>query len=134
MASVEDYSGIDDDRNFTGINAYWTPDSAGSVPSVSVGFETGDAQGLDATTQWFVGLQWDEAGPGTFGTAIGTIGASTGKTITGERVDPELLMYEAFYSYSINDGMTVTPLIYVKETLDGSDDLTGYMVKTSFSF
>ena len=43
-------------------------------------------------------------------------------------------MYEAFYSYAINDGMTVTPLIYVKETAAGSDDLTGIMVKTSFSF
>ena len=43
-------------------------------------------------------------------------------------------MYEAFYSYAINDGMTVTPLIYTKETAAGSDDKTGVMVKTSFSF
>ena len=43
-------------------------------------------------------------------------------------------MYEAFYSYAINDGMTITPLIYVKETADTVDDKTGIMVKTSFSF
>ena len=43
-------------------------------------------------------------------------------------------MWEAFYSYEINDGMTITPLIYTKETVSGSEDLTGYMVKTSFSF
>ena len=43
-------------------------------------------------------------------------------------------MYEAFYSYDINDGMTITPLIYVKETVAGTDDKTGVMVKTSFSF
>jgi hypothetical protein len=41
-------------------------------------------------------------------------------------------MYEAFYSYPVNDGMTVTPVVYVKEQ-DG-DDQTGVMVKTSFSF
>ena len=43
-------------------------------------------------------------------------------------------MYEAFYSYDINDGMTITPLIYVKETAASADDKTGVMVKTSFSF
>ncbi|MBO8204747.1 porin, partial [Prochlorococcus marinus CUG1415] len=44
----------------------------------------------------------------------------------------EFLMYEAFYTYPINDGMTVTPLVFVKET--NGDDQTGIMVKTSFSF
>ena len=44
------------------------------------------------------------------------------------------MMYEVFYSYEVNDGMTITPLIYVKETVPTSDDLTGVMVKTSFSF
>ena len=44
-------------------------------------------------------------------------------------------MYEAYYSYPINDGMTITPLVYVKEvSTTGSDDETGMMVKTSFSF
>ena len=42
-------------------------------------------------------------------------------------------MYEAFYSYPINDGMTITPLVFVKET-SGTEDTTGVMVKTSFSF
>ena len=46
----------------------------------------------------------------------------------------EYLMYEAFYSYPINDGMTITPVVYVKETAAGSDDETGVIVKTSFSF
>jgi len=68
-ANTEDYSG-DDDRNFVGLNGYWTPESTGSVPSISVGYEVGNAEGLADTQQWFVGLQWDEAGPGTFGTAI----------------------------------------------------------------
>ena len=44
-------------------------------------------------------------------------------------------MYEAFYSYAVNDGMTITPLIYSKATdAKTTDDLTGVMVKTSFSF
>ncbi|ABM72419.1 possible porin [Prochlorococcus marinus str. MIT 9515] len=127
-AKTDDYSG-DDDRNFLGLNGYWTPSDTGAVPSISAGYEVGTGEGLADTTQWFVGLQWDEMGPGTLGTAVGTIGSSI-----GDVYDPEFLMYEAFYSYEINDGMSITPLVYIKETAAGSDDKTGIMVKTSFSF
>ena len=123
---TEDGTGEDD--SYTAFNGYWSPDG---FPSVSVGYEVGDdgseAVTADELTSYFVGLQWDEVGPGTFGVAAGT---ST-PTIEG---GTELLMYEAFYSYPINDGMTVTPLVYMKETAGASDDLTGVMVKTSFSF
>ena len=128
-ANIEAAEGSNDDRNYWGFNGYWTPSETGLVPSVSAGYELGTATGRVDTQQWFLGLQWDEAGPGTFGAAIGTIGASEDRP-----QDPEYVMYEAFYSYAINDGMTVTPLVYVKETAAGSDDLTGVMVKTSFSF
>jgi hypothetical protein len=44
-------------------------------------------------------------------------------------------MYEAYYSYALNDGMTITPLVFIKEVAAAnSDDETGIMVKTSFSF
>ena len=56
------------------------------------------------------------------------------KTPTVEDTDDQL-MYEAYYSYPINDGMTITPLVYTKEvSTSGVDDETGVMVKTSFSF
>jgi len=133
LANVENFSGSND-RNFYGLNAYWTPSETGAIPSISVGYEIGEADGLSDTTQYFVGLQWDEAGPGTFGVALGNTGAQTDTNAHLATGDPELLMYEAFYSYEINDGMTITPLIYSKETVAGSEDLTGIMVKTSFSF
>ena len=47
--------------------------------------------------------------------------------------ETEYYTYEASYSYPINDGMTITPGIYMKE-VDGADDQTGFAVKTSFSF
>ena len=120
------------DRNYYGLNGYWTPSETGAIPSISAGYEIGTAQAMRDTTQWFIGLQWDEAGPGTFGTAVGSVGSYMGPVANYD--DDEFLMYEAFYSYEINDGMTITPLIYTKETAAGSDDKTGYMVKTSFSF
>ena len=79
LASVEGVSGGNNDRNYYGLNGYWSPSDTGAIPSISLGYEIGDAQGLAETTQWFVGLQWDEVGPGTLGAALGTIGASAGK-------------------------------------------------------
>ena len=124
-AMSEDANGVDD--TYTALNAYWTPDG---FPSISAGYEWGDdgsaASTVDELTSYFVGVQSD-FGPGTIGAALGT------KTPTAEG-SSELLMYEAFYSYDINDGMTITPLVYVKEFATGTDDETGVMVKTSFSF
>jgi len=115
-----------DDTTYWGLNGYWTPAETGTaVPSISVGYEMGDPTTAVDTEQWFVGLQWDEMGPGVLGAAVGTNGAiSEGAS--------DYYMYEAFYSYPINDGMTITPLVYVAEK-DG-DDETGLMLKTSFSF
>ena len=124
-AMVEDASGVDD--TYTALNAYWTPDG---FPSISAGYEWGDdgseASTADELTSYFVGIETG-VGPGTAGAALGT------KTPTVES-SSELLMYEAFYTYPINDGMSITPLVYVKENVAGTNDETGVMVKTSFSF
>ena len=80
------------------------------------------------TTQWFVGVQWDEMGPGTLGAAMGSAGA-----IVDGAEEPQ--MYEVFYSYPLNDGMTITPAFFVREIAGvGTEDETGVVVKTSFSF
>jgi len=119
-----------DEDTYTAFNGYYAPEG---LPSISVGYEIGeDGSKADKTadelTSFFVGLQWDEFGPGTAGVAVGT------KTPTVEKTD-EQYMYEAYYSYPINDGMTITPLVFIKETSTaGVDDETGVMVKTSFSF
>ena len=114
---------------FTAFNAYYTPEG---FPSISVGYEVGEDGSVtgsaDSLESFFLGLSWDEVGPGSAGIAFGT------KTPTVEDTD-EQYMYEAYYSYPLNDGMTVTPLIFVKEnSASGVDDETGLMVKTSFSF
>ena len=114
------------DTTYWALNGYWTPESTGNVPSISVGYEFGNPATGNDTTQYFVGLQWDEVGPGTVGAAIGSTGAiADGAT--------ETTMYELFYSYPINDGMTVTPVFYSKE-VSGADDHSGFIVKTSFIF
>ncbi len=118
-----------EENTYTAFNAYYTPE--GSLPSVSVGYEIGDLGGeaktVDETTSFFVGLSWDEVGPGTAGVAVGH-----SSTVEGSDEEYE---YEAYYSYPINDGMSITPLIFTKDNATaGKDDTTGVMVKTSFSF
>ena len=118
-----------EEDTFTAFNAYYLPE--GALPSISVGYEIGDIGGAAATvdekTSFFVGASWDEVGPGTAGIAAG-------HSSTVEGSDEEY-QYEAYYSYPINDGMTITPLIYTKDVAtSGADDSTGIMVKTSFSF
>ena len=124
------------ESTFWALNGYYTPEADG-MPSISVGYEIGEnevvgqANDIDSS-HWFIGLSWDEIGPGTAGFAVGT------KTHTldleGEAFD-EMLMYEAYYSYDINDGMSITPLVFIKENaVTNVDDETGLMVKTSFSF
>ena len=118
------------ETSYYGFNAYWTPETTGAIPSISYGYEIGRVANTPAndTTQWFLGVQWDEMGAGTLGAAFGTDGA----IVDGAE---ELQMYEVFYSYPLNDGMTITPALFVKETAGtNTDSETGYVVKTSFSF
>ena len=116
------------DTHYVGINGYWLPAETGLAPSISYGYETADVEGPgeNGTTQWFLGVQWDEVGAGTLGAAVGSNGPIT-------EGNDELQMTEVFYSYPINDGMTITPAFFNQET--SRDVYTqGFMVKTSFEF
>ena len=113
---------------YTALNGYYSLDNG---VSISAGYEFGDIGGAastaDESINYFVGVN-GEVGPGELGVALGTSGGQV------EGQDEEL-MYEAYYSYPVNDGMTITPLIYQKEQATaGTPDQTGIMVKTSFSF
>ena len=116
--------------SYYALNAYYSFDKF----SISGGYEIGDDgsadidDGLDSLTSYFLGVTIDEVGPGSAGIAMGT------KTPTVEDSDDQI-MYEAYYSYPVNDGMTITPLVFSKEnSAAGTDSETGLMVKTAFSF
>ena len=113
---------------YTALNGYYSFDNG---VSVSAGYEVGDvganADTADESINYFFGVN-TEFGPGEVGAAIGTSGGQL------ENQTQEA-MIEAYYSYPVNDGMTITPLIYIKEKATaGTPDETGIMVKTSFSF
>jgi len=109
------------ETTYWGVNGYYTFDLA----SLSVGVETEETSGVDKSG-YFVGLTFPEVGPGSV-----SLGLGTQKNFADS--ETELLTYEASYSYPINDGMTITPGVYISEAASGDDD-TGVLVKTSFSF
>ena len=127
---VIENAGLTNEDTYTAVNAFYTPDAEG-FPSISAGYEIGDLGGAaaaaDEVTSFMVGLTWDEVGPGSLGLAAG-------HSNTAEDAD-EAYQLEAYYSYPLNDGMTITPLIFTRDNpAAGVDDTTGVMVKTSFAF
>jgi len=108
------------DATFWGVNAMYAFDFA----TISAGVESEDPVSGSTKTGFFVGLSFPEVGAGTF-----DIGLATSANYASS--DTEYYTYEASYSYPINDGMTITPGVFIKE---GTTDTTGFALKTSFSF
>jgi len=102
-----------------GFQGYYSFDLA----DLSVGYETQESGGTDKTG-YFVGLTFSDVGPGSVNVA-----AATTKLFADS--EDEKMVYEASYSYPVNDGMTITPGVFIVE--DTTDD-TGVAVKASFSF
>jgi len=109
----------DEASTYWGINGTYAFDFA----TLSAGVESED-DGDDTAEGFFVGLSFPEVGTGSFDIGMGTTGNFTDD-------DEETYIYEASYAYPVNDGMTITPGIYIRE---GDTDTTGFAVKTSFSF
>ncbi len=106
-----------------GLNGSYTFDGS-SLPTISVGYETQETSGTDSDG-YFVGLTWPEVGPGSV-----SVGAATAGNFADGAT--EYMVYEASYSYPVNDGLTISPGVILQET--AGDDLTAIFVKSSFAF
>jgi len=113
------YSDSEDTTGW-GVNGMYAFDFA----TISAGVESENPETGDTGTGFFVGLSFPEVGEGSLDLSVGT----TGNFADG---DEEYYAYEASYAYPVNDGMTITPGVYIRE---GDTDTTGFAVKTSFSF
>ena len=105
----------DEDVTYWSVQGMLAPEG---FPSISVGYETDD----DDASAIFAGLTFDEVGPGSVSLGM----AST------ELSSDDYYQYELSYSYPLNDGVTITPGVFVAESAD--EDATGVVVTTSFSF
>ena len=118
FASVDNAASAE--TTYWGVNANYSFD----IADVSVGFETEETSGTDESG-YFVGVTFPEVGPGSV-----SIAAGTSENFTDAQT--EYMVYEASYSYPVNDGLTITPGVFIEEK--SGDDLTGIFVKSSFAF
>ena len=120
VAYVYDDNATSAETTTWGVNGTYSFDLA----DVSVGFETEETSGTEKTG-YFVGVTFPEVGPGSV-----SVGAATSANYASSAT--EYMIYEAAYSYPVNDGLTITPGVFIEEK--SGDDLTGVIVKSSFSF
>ena len=89
-----------------------------------------DSSNIEDGTTWTVGAMWNDAfiEGNNLGFAVGT--AETHRDDSGYD-DP--LAWEVFYEVTVNDSISITPAVFNIEK-NGAEDVSGVLVKTTFSF
>ena len=125
-----------------GLRAYWKPDTTGAIPSVQVGYDVSTIDDAptgyaDEASGWMVGLGWDDLliDGNRAGLAFGSRVSAT--SIVGGGSDPseDNSVWEAYYSFKVNDGVTVTPAIFGSSDVEvEGKDISGGVILTEFKF
>ena len=119
-----------------GLRGWWRPLETGSAtPSVSLGYDSTTYDGApaasDSSDAWFAGLTWQD----TF-QADDKIGIAFGQPTTNEDETTDPFAYELYYSYKVNDSVSVTPAVFGGTDRNGTagGDVFGTLVQTTFKF
>jgi len=119
-----------------GLRGWWRPLETGSAtPSISLGYDSTTYDGApaasDSSDAWFAGLTWQD----TF-QADDKIGLAFGQPTTNEDESTDPFAYELYYSYMVNDSVSVTPTIFGGTDRNGTagGDVFGALVQTTFKF
>jgi len=108
-----------------GAGLYYSPES---LPATfSVAYDTKDPETGSDSTDFFIGADW-EVGPGILHAAYNSTDVDDNSDNTDQAG------YEVSYSYAVNDNVTVRPGIFTVEENDGTNDDSGVVLETSFSF
>ena len=138
----KDYS---TDLTSIALRGYWKPDTTGSIPEVQVGYDIASVDNAaagdpDEMTAWMVGLGWKDLfiDGGRAGVAFGSRQAATSYVAGGATTeDPseENFVWEAYYTFKVNDGVSVTPAVFGGSDVVGTDqDVNGAVLLTEFRF
>jgi len=132
----------DGDLTAYALRGYWQPEENGAIPSIQIGYDTAtmddplDGQAED-TSGWMIGLGWKDLfmDGNRAGVAIGSRMAAD--NMKGDHKDPaeDNSVWEAYYTFKVNDGVSVTPAIFGgRDTEVDDQDYTGAVVLTEFRF
>ncbi len=131
LAVLASTSGTGTSNNY-GLSAYWSPKTAGYVPSISAGWgyssydaantadgfsvtnngNTATASGITAAQNWYVGLQWADAF--VKGNSLGmAVGQPTFVTAMNSGTPQDAgYAWEWWYKFQVTDHISVTPAIF----------------------
>ena len=139
---------VEEDSNATAYaaRAYWRPQESGTAtPEISVGYDIINLEGqtgnsVKEASSYFVGLGWpdifqdsDYIGIG-FGQPLKVDETANGAAADDASLSP--FLWEASYSFKVNDSVTVIPAIFGGEDIQSSttQDIFGAAVTTKFKF
>jgi len=127
------------------VRGYWKPEETGVVPDVQLGLDWANIDGADTgeadeTAGWMIGLGWKDLfiDGNRAGVALGSRQSAT--SVKGGGSDPEEdnSVWEAYYTFKVNDGVSVTPAIFGGTDLTNSSgnvtDVDGAVLLTEFKF
>ncbi|WP_320666550.1 iron uptake porin [Prochlorococcus sp. MIT 1307] len=90
------------------------------------------ANRIEDSTTWSLGFLWNDAF--TDGNNLG-LGLGTAEGHRDDTGYDDPLAWEVFYQMAVSDNITVTPAIFViQRDSERNDDVTGALVKTTFTF
>jgi len=121
-----------------GLTGEWNPDHDQKYlpDSISAGLgikepsTSDDANDIEYSRTWTVGLLWSDLW--VDGNTLG-LGVGSAEPWIEDSWYDDPIAYELYYSMAVSDNITVTPAIFHVE-VDNSEEFTGALVKTTFSF
>ncbi len=139
---------VEDDSNATAYaaRAYWRPEETGTAtPEISVGYDVINFTGqtgnsVKEATSYFVGLGWpdmfqdsDYIGIG-FGQPLKVTETANGADADDKALSP--FLWEASYSFKVNDSVTMIPAIFGGTDIQSAtdQDIFGAALTTKFKF
>jgi len=134
--------GAKTDMTAYGLRAYWKPETSGSIPEIQVGYDftTIDDAAVGAaedTAGWMVGFGWKDLfiDGNRAGVALGQRLTATGIQGGGDDASEDNTVWEAYYTFKVNDGVSVTPAIFGGNDVESDgNDVTGAVLLTEFRF
>ena len=147
--ATDDAVDVDEDTNATAYaaRAYWRPQESGTAaPEISVGYDIINFDGqagankVQEATSYFLGLGWqdifqdsDYIGLG-IGQPLKTTTTVRGDAAADNDIDP--FLWEASYSFKLNDSVTMIPALFggmdIQDATD--EDFFGAALTTKFKF
>ena len=134
--------GSDANADAFAIRGYWRPENSGTAtPEISVGYDLisfeNHSLNVSEGSGYFVGLGWQDMiqADDRIGLAFGQPVKAT-KLTTGTLSEVDPFLWEAYYSFKVNDSVTVTPAVWGGTDVASStdQDIFGAMLTTVFKF